>query len=79
MLPATEADLAALAAPVPMPAWPGLAKVTPVHVAPLPAGLSPADAAPSDDPATRRLLERVADLLALANVLEIVLVSSYLK
>ncbi|MEM6467125.1 MAG: dihydroxyacetone kinase subunit DhaK, partial [Pseudomonadota bacterium] len=38
VLPATEEDLTALAAPVPMPAWPGLVAMVPIAVAPLPKG-----------------------------------------
>ncbi len=63
VLPATEGDLAALAAPVPMPAWPGLAEVTPVSVTPLPDGLTPIEPIPSPNPRTRAVIEQVADLL----------------
>ncbi|MEM9427076.1 MAG: dihydroxyacetone kinase subunit DhaK, partial [Pseudomonadota bacterium] len=66
VLPATEGDLAALAAPVPMPAWPGLAEVAPVKVEPLPDGLAPKAPVPSADPVTRLILEQVADLLIAA-------------
>ena len=63
VLPATESDLAALAAPVPMPAWPGLVEVKPVHVAPLPDGLTPIEPIPSPNPKTRAVIEQVADVL----------------
>ncbi len=63
VLPATEGDLAALAAPVPMPAWPGLAEVTPVAVTPLPDGLTPIEPIPSPNPRTRAVIEQMADLL----------------
>ncbi len=63
VLPATDDDLAALAAPVPMPAWPGLAEVKPVAVAPMPDGLTPAAPIPSANPKTRAVIEEVADLL----------------
>lgn len=63
LLPATEDDLAALAAPVPMPAWPGLAEIRPVVVAPMPDGIAPAEPTPSAHPQTRAVIEKVADLL----------------
>ncbi|MEM7752978.1 MAG: dihydroxyacetone kinase subunit DhaK [Pseudomonadota bacterium] len=63
VLPATESDLAALATPVPMPAWPGLAEMAPVKVDPLPDGLTPIAPIPSPDPRTRAILEQVTDLL----------------
>ena len=66
VLPATEDDLTALAAPVPMPAWPGLAKVTTIPVAPLPDGLTPIEPIPSPSPKTRAVIEEVADLLIAA-------------
>ena len=63
VLPATESDLAALAAPVPMPAWPGLVEVKPIQVAPLPDGLTPIEPIPSPNPKTRAVIEQVADRL----------------
>ncbi len=63
ILPATKSDLAALATPVPMPAWPGLARVTAVEVTPLPDRLTPIEPIPSPDPKTRAVIEQVADLL----------------
>ncbi|RIX99674.1 DAK2 domain-containing protein [Aureimonas flava] len=53
VFPAETADLDALAAPVPMPAWPGLSALGPVAVQPLPDGLTPQTPAPSHDEATR--------------------------
>lgn len=63
VLPATESDLAALAAPVPMPAWPGLVEVKPIQVAPLPDGLTPIEPIPSPNPKTRAVIDQVADVL----------------
>ncbi|WP_170603611.1 dihydroxyacetone kinase subunit DhaK [Ruegeria arenilitoris] len=63
VLPASAEDLAALAAPVPMPAWPGLAEIGPVAVAPIPDGLLPTAPIPSASPKTRAVIEAVADLL----------------
>ncbi|MYH57210.1 MAG: DAK2 domain-containing protein [Boseongicola sp. SB0675_bin_26] len=63
VLPATESDLAALSSTVPMPAWPGLTKLTDVEVTPLPDGLTPIEPIPSPNPRTRRVIEQVADLL----------------
>ena len=63
VLPATNDDLAALAASVPMPAWPGLAEIRSVVVEPLPDGLTPIDPIPSPSPKTRAIIEQVADLL----------------
>ncbi len=63
VLPATESDLAALAAPVPMPAWPGLVEMKPIQVAPLPDGLTPIEPIPSPNPKTRAVIEQVADVL----------------
>ncbi|MEO1537975.1 MAG: dihydroxyacetone kinase subunit DhaK [Pseudomonadota bacterium] len=63
VLPATESDLAALGVPVPMPAWPGLTKLSPVAVTPLPDGLTPIEPIASPNPRTRAVIEQVADLL----------------
>lgn len=63
VLPGTDDDLAALAAPVPMPAWPGLTEIKPVNVSPLPDGLTPIEPIPSPNPKTRAVIEQVADLL----------------
>ncbi len=66
VLPSTEDDLAALATPVPMPAWPGLHEMKPVTVRPLPDGLSPIEPIPSPNQRTRRVIENVSDLLIAA-------------
>ena len=58
LLPVTEAEVAALAAPVAPQAWPGLATLAPVAVRPLPDGLAPIQPVPSAHPARRALLER---------------------
>lgn len=63
VLPATESDLAALAAPVPMSAWPGLVEVKPIQVAPLPDGLTPIEPIPSPNAKTRAVIDQVADVL----------------
>ncbi len=63
VLPATEDDLAALATPVPMAAWPGLANMAAVEVTPLPDGLTPIEPIPSPNPKARAVIEQVADLL----------------
>lgn len=56
LFPADSQELAALAAPVCLSAWPGLAEVRPVAVMPMPAGLNPPAPQPSDEPTTRALL-----------------------
>lgn len=66
VFPAGEADLAALAAPTPLAAWPGLSRLGGVATLPLPAGLAPVRAAPSDDAATRALLMRACEALVAA-------------
>jgi len=66
IIEADDAELAALAAPVPMAAWPGMNKVVAVPVAPLPDGLTPIEPIPSVNPRTRATLEHVADLLIAA-------------
>ncbi|MEM6387108.1 MAG: dihydroxyacetone kinase subunit DhaK [Pseudomonadota bacterium] len=63
LLPVTDDDLALLAAPVPMPAWPGLAEIATVPVTPLPDGLTPIDPIPSPNQTTRKVIEQVTDLL----------------
>ncbi|MEQ9607582.1 MAG: dihydroxyacetone kinase subunit DhaK [Kiloniellaceae bacterium] len=66
IIEADNAELAALAAPVPMAAWPGMNKVVAVPVTPLPDGLTPIEPIPSVNPRTRATLEHVADLLIAA-------------
>ncbi|TFL19267.1 dihydroxyacetone kinase subunit DhaK [Jannaschia formosa] len=59
-----EAEL--LAAPVPMPAWPGLAALTEPRVDPLPDGLTPIEPIPSENQRTRAVLTAICDLLIAA-------------
>ena len=59
----TPAEHAALAAPVPMPAWPGMAEVVEPPVVGLPDGLTPIEPIPSKNDRTREIIENVADLL----------------
>ena len=59
---ATGAEQDALATPVAMPAWPGLADVTTPIVVGLPDGLAPIEPIPSQNPKTREIIEKVADL-----------------
>lgn len=66
MIEADEAELAALAEPVPMAAWPGMNPVVAVPVAPLPDGLTPIEPIPSANARTRATLEHVANLLITA-------------
>jgi len=61
-----DAELAALAQPVPMAAWPGMHAVVAVPVAPLPDGLTPIEPIPSANERTRATIEHVADLLIAA-------------
>jgi dihydroxyacetone kinase len=63
VLPATEADLAALGEPVPMAAWPGLQEMGKPKITPLPDGLTPIEPIPSQNARTRAIVEKVADLL----------------
>ncbi len=61
-----DAELAALAQPVTMAAWPGMNDVVAVPVTPLPDGLTPIEPIPSANARTRATLEHVADLLVAA-------------
>ncbi|GAB4395024.1 MAG: dihydroxyacetone kinase subunit DhaK [Kiloniellaceae bacterium] len=63
VIEADEAELAALAQPVPMAAWPGMNELVAVPVTPLPDGLTPIKPIPSDNARVRSTLEHVADLL----------------
>ncbi len=58
LLPVTGDEVAALAAPVAPPAWPGLSALGAVALRPLPDGLSPIQPLPSANPARRALIER---------------------
>lgn len=66
ILSATEAEHDALAAPVDMPAWPGLRAVVKPQVVALPDGLAPIEPIPSKNPRTREIIAKVADLLIAA-------------
>ena len=63
VLPVDDQDLAALAAPVPMSAWPGLHPLAEVVVTPLPDGLTPIAPIPSANDKTRTTVLHVAELL----------------
>jgi len=59
----TPAENAALAAPVALPAWPGIIQVEAPRVVPLPDGLTPIEPIPSKNDKTHAIIENVADLL----------------
>lgn len=63
IMDASAAELAALGAPVAMPAWPGMAAVVAPPVVRLPDGLTPIEPIPSRNDKTRDIIEKVADLL----------------
>lgn len=63
VFPATADDLAALAAPTPLAAWPGVNRVTAVGVVQLPDGLRPIRPLASDHPETRAFLARCCEIL----------------
>lgn len=63
VLAASEDELAALAVPVNLAAWPGMQPMQPVAITPLPDGLTPIEPIPSANATTRRTIESVADLL----------------
>ncbi|WP_433989764.1 Dihydroxyacetone kinase (plasmid) [Pseudoseohaeicola sp. NH-UV-7] len=66
VLPVNDAEMAALAAPVPMAAWPGIHELGLVQVVPLPDSLTPIEPIPSVNDRTRATIEYVADLLMAA-------------
>ncbi|MBM7068408.1 dihydroxyacetone kinase subunit DhaK [Actibacterium sp. 188UL27-1] len=66
VLEADAAEQDALAAPVPMAAWPGLHQVVPVPVMPMPDGLTPIAPIASHNDRARGTIEKVADLLIAA-------------
>ncbi len=66
VLPETVADIAALAAPVRVVAWPGLASVGPVTVLPMPKGIAPVAPQPSANAQARRLLTTGCETLLAA-------------
>ena len=63
VLPVDDQDLAALAEPVPMSAWPGMQALSQVQITPLPDGLTPIAPIPSANDKTRATILHVADLL----------------
>ena len=63
LLPLTEADRQALAAPVAIAAWPGLSDFREGAVLPLPDGLMPIQPTPSANPQRRELLKRCCEIL----------------
>ncbi|MDO6728418.1 dihydroxyacetone kinase subunit DhaK [Marinovum sp. 2_MG-2023] len=63
VLAASDDELAALAVPVNLAAWPGMQPMQPVAITPLPDGLTPIEPIPSANATTRRTIESVADLL----------------
>lgn len=66
LLPATQAEVAALSAPAAPHAWPGLAGFGAVRVLPMPDGLTPIQPMPSAHPANRALIEACCGLLIAA-------------
>lgn len=63
VMSASPEELAALAAPVEMGAWPGICDVVVPPVVPLPDGLTPIEPIPSQNPRNREVIDRLADLL----------------
>jgi dihydroxyacetone kinase len=63
LLPVTQAEEAALMAPVAPWAWPGCLSVGAIPVEPLPDGLAPIKPIPSRNDATRALIERCCRIL----------------
>ena len=63
LLPVTPDQVEALAAPVALHAWPGLAALNGIAIRPLPDGLSPIQPEPSAHPARRALLLRCLNAL----------------
>ncbi|MFK7945724.1 MAG: dihydroxyacetone kinase subunit DhaK [Paracoccaceae bacterium] len=66
ILPVTEAELEALAYPVPMPAWPAMQVISQPSVTALPDGLAIAEPVASKDDRTHSIMTRVTDLLIAA-------------
>ncbi|WP_424988250.1 dihydroxyacetone kinase subunit DhaK [Microbulbifer sp. S227A] len=66
VLPVDDTTRALLAAPVELPAWPGLADIAPVTTRPLPDGLSPIQPIPSSNPRTRAVIDQACNLLIAA-------------
>ena len=68
MMNATTTEHDALAASVPMSAWPGLSAVVAPVICGLPDGLTPIEPIPSKNARTREIIDKVADLLISAEV-----------
>lgn len=66
LLPATEANLAELGAPVNVSAWPVLAAIGGVEVLDMPPGIAPVRALPSKNDAARHAIQTVCDALLAA-------------
>lgn len=66
VLSVNDDEMAALATPVPMPAWPGVQAIADPVVSPLPDGLSPIEPIPSSNGETRATIEHIADMLIAA-------------
>ena len=63
LLPVDADQMAALMAPVDLPAWPGVNTIDEPVVTPLPDGLAPIEPIPSANAKTRATIEHLADLL----------------
>lgn len=63
ILPVEKQELELLAMPVPVSDWPSMRKIVKATAKPLPDGLSPIDAIPSQNAKIRETIEHIADLL----------------
>ena len=66
VMAADDGELAALASPVAMAAWPGLQTLSPVQTAPLPDGLTPIAPIPSANPRAHDIIMKVTGQLIAA-------------
>ncbi|MEL6315164.1 MAG: dihydroxyacetone kinase subunit DhaK [Pseudomonadota bacterium] len=66
LLPVDADQMAALLAPVDLPAWPGVNDIDDPIVTPLPDGLAPIEPIPSANAKTRATIEHLSDLLIAA-------------
>lgn len=66
LLPVDDVELTALAADVPMSAWPGTQELVTPRIMPLPDGLTPVAPLPSENTVTRSVIRQVADHLCAA-------------
>jgi len=66
--PADAEDLEALSQPTPLPAWPGVSKITPVTILNLPDGLAPIKPLPSEHAETRAFLTKCCEILIQSEV-----------